>query len=120
MVRRGGASPFNPWHSRLLPGPALPSASYRPSTVGLLCSRRWIASYPCRFRRYSLGHRGVPANREFESHPHHHLVFSFRLAITDLEQQKVRRNKGAGASQNGCANDIGQIMRADIHSRKRD
>ena len=61
---------FNPWRSRSLLGPAQDRPSLPPvTTIHFLCSRRWIAFYACHFHSYSLGHRGVLANRAFESHP---------------------------------------------------
>ena len=68
--------------------------------------------------RVRIGNQWDAANRamrEFESHALRHLIFNFRLPIADLEQHEVRYNRGAQGSQSRCANDVGEIMGADIH-----
>src|SRR4029077_7459911 len=47
-------------------------------------------------------------------------IFDCRLPISDWQQYEVRHDKGAQGSKNRCANDVGQVMRADVHPREPD
>ena len=87
--------------------------------------RRWtLPAVPGRggraVDRAGLENRRAERPREFESHPLRHLIFNFRLPIIDSEQQEVRYNKRAQDSQKRCANDIRQVMRAQVHARDPD
>ena len=48
--------------------------------------------------RAGLENRKAERPREFESHPLRHLIFNFRSAIADLEQQEMRYSNGAYGS----------------------
>ena len=47
-------------------------------------------------------------------------IFDCRLAIGDLHEYEVRYDKRAQNSQNRSADDVGEIMRAEIHPREPD
>ena len=51
--------------------------------------------------------------------PSPHLIFDWRLAIFDWSQKKMRDQQRAKNPQDRSAHNVGQIMRSDVHARKR-
>ena len=56
-------------------------------------------------------------SREFELTPS---ASKFRLAIFDWSQTKMRDQQRAKNPQDRSANNVGQIMRTDVHTRDAD
>ena len=51
--------------------------------------------FSCPFTRENRWAKAYLSNREFESHPLRHLIFNFRLAIADWQEQEVNYDKRA-------------------------